>query len=287
MDIRSFLSHIVQLEIRIRKAINTQMHGNFSSIFKGSGLEFSDLRQYHYGDDVRHIDWNTTAKGHGTFVKLFKEEKEQTVFFLLDVSASQLVGKRTKSKLTTLKEVASVLAFSAMQEAGHIGFCAFSDQIEKFIAPGAGKKHGYKTISEIFKLNPTNVGTDLKSGLKFTLQTLKRKSLVFVLSDFIDENYQDLLRALAQKHDLVVIHLQDNMETELPNMGIIPVYDPERRHTTWINTSASSFREQLKANSQEYALLKYKCKQWQADYVSIPSGEDFVPALVKLFNVRK
>ena len=287
MDIQSFLSRIVQLEIRIRKAINTQMHGNFSSIFKGSGLEFSDLRQYHYGDDVRHIDWNTSAKGHGTFVKLFKEEKEQTVFFLLDVSASQLVGKHQKSKLTTLKEVAGVLIFSAMQEASHIGFCAFSDQNEKFIAPGAGKKHGYKTISEIFKLAPESTATDLKAGLKFTLQALKRKSLVFVLSDFIDDHYQDLLRALAQKHDLVVVHLQDNMESDFPKMGIIPVYDPERRQTTWVNTSASSFREQLKENIKDYAVLKNQCKQWQADYVRIPAGEDFVPALVKLFNVRK
>ncbi|MEK6548333.1 MAG: DUF58 domain-containing protein [Bacteroidota bacterium] len=287
MDIRSFLSRIVHLEIRIRKAINTQMHGNFSSIFKGSGLEFSDLRQYHYGDDVRHIDWNTSAKGHGTFVKLFKEEKEQTVFFLLDVSASQLVGKQQKSKLTTLKEVAGVLIFSAMQEASHIGFCAYSDLNEKFIAPGAGKKHGFKTISEIFKLEPVGTGTDLKGGLKFTLQALKRKSLVFILSDFIDENYQDLLRALAQKHDLVVIHLQDDLESELPKMGIVPVYDPERRQTTWVNTSASSFREQLKENINAHAVLKNQCKQWQADYVSIPAGEDFVPALVKLFNVRK
>ena len=287
MDIRSFLSRIVQLEIRIRKAINTQMHGNFSSIFKGSGLEFSDLRQYHYGDDVRHIDWNTTAKGHGTFVKLFKEEKEQTVFFLLDVSASQLVGKRQQSKLNTLKEVAGVLAFSAMQEAGHIGFCAYSDQIEKFMAPGSGKKHGYKTITEIFKVAPVSLGTDLKAGLKFTLGALKRKSLVFVLSDFIDENYQDLLRALALKHDLVVIHLQDTLEVQLPKMGIVPVFDPERRQTTWVNTSSSSFREQLKENVTDLSELKNLCKQWQADYATIRSGEDFVPTLVKLFNVRK
>ncbi|MFM7019341.1 MAG: DUF58 domain-containing protein [Aquirufa sp.] len=287
MDIRSFLSRIVQLEIRIRKAINTQMHGNFSSIFKGSGLEFSDLRQYHYGDDVRHIDWNTTAKGHGTFVKLFKEEKEQTVFFLLDVSASQLVGKRQQSKLNTLKEVAGVLAFSAMQEAGHIGFCAYSDQIEKFMAPGSGKKHGYKAITEIFKVAPVSLVTDLKAGLKFTLGALKRKSLVFVLSDFIDENYQDLLRALALKHDLVVIHLQDTLEVQLPKMGIVPVFDPERRQTTWVNTSSSSFREQLKENVTDLSELKNLCKQWQADYATIRSGEDFVPTLVKLFNVRK
>jgi uncharacterized protein (DUF58 family) len=287
VDIRSFLSRIVQLEIRIRKAINTQMHGNFSSIFKGSGLEFSDLRQYHYGDDVRHIDWNTTAKGHGTFVKLYKEEKEQTVFFLLDVSASQLVGRRQSNKISTLKEVAGVLAFSAMQEAGHIGFCAYSDQIEKFIAPGSGKKHGYKTISEIFRLNPEGIGTDLKAGLKFTLQALKRKSLVFVLSDFIDDNYQDLLRALGQKHDLVVVHIQHSIEHELPKMGIVPVYDPERKQTTWVNTSARAFREQLDDNFNGYAELKTLCKQWHADYVRIQAGEDYVPALVKLFNVRK
>lgn len=287
MDIRSFLSRIVQLEIRIRKAINTQMHGNFSSIFKGSGLEFSDLRQYHYGDDVRHIDWNTTAKGHGTFVKLFKEEKEQTVFFLLDVSASQLVGKSQEIKINTLKDVAGVLAFSAMQEAGHIGFCAYSDQNEKYIAPGSGKKHAYKVISEIFKLAPQGVTTDLKAGLKFTLQALKRKSLVFVLSDFVDDHYQDLLRALAQKHDLVVVHIQDKMESTLPKMGIVPIYDPESRQTTWVNTSNRVFREHLKENAAAYALLKNSCKQWQADYVTIITGEDFVPALVKLFNVRK
>ncbi len=287
MDIRSFLSHIVQLEIRIRKAINTQMHGNFSSIFKGSGLEFSDLRQYHYGDDVRHIDWNTTAKGHGTFVKLFKEEKEQTVFFLLEVSVSQLVGKRHQSKLNTLKEVAGVLAFSAMQEAGHIGFCAYTDQVEKFMAPGSGKKHGYKVISEVFKITPASIGTDLKAGLKFTLEALKRKSLVFVLSDFMDENYHDLLRALALKHDRVVIHLQDSLEYQLPQMGIVPIYDPERRQTTWVNTSSKAFREQLKANVTDQFYLKNLCKQWQADYAAIRSGEDFVPILVKLFNVRK
>lgn len=287
MDIRSFLSRIVQLEIRIRKAINTQMHGNFSSIFKGSGLEFSDLRQYHYGDDVRHIDWNTTAKGHGTFVKLFKEEKEQTVFFLLDVSASQLVGNRQQNKLNTLKEVAGVLAFSAMQEAGHIGFCAYSDQNEKFIAPGSGKKHAYKSISEIFKLAPLSLGTDLKAGLKFTLQALKRKSLVFVISDFIDDNYQELLRAMALKHDLVVIHIQDRLEYAMPKMGIVPVYDPERRQTTWVNTSLRSFRDELNDNLHEASELKNRCKQWQADYVSIAAGEDFVPALVKLFKVRK
>jgi uncharacterized protein (DUF58 family) len=287
MDIRSFLSRIVQLEIRIRKAINTQMHGNFSSVFKGSGLEFSDLRQYHYGDDIRHIDWNTTAKGHGTYVKLFKEEKEQTVFFLIDVSASLLVGREGNSKLNTLKEVAGVLAFSAIQEAGHIGFCAYSDKNEKFMAPGSGKKHGYRVISELFKLNPENTGTDLKSGLRFTLQTLNRKSLVFVLSDFLDEGYDDLLKAIAKKHDLIVIQFHDKQELDMPNFGIIPIFDPESRTTTYVNTASKAFKSLLTGNENRLQALKQQCKQWQADYVSIQTGKDFVPALVKLFRVRK
>ena len=288
MDIRAFLSHIVQLDIRIRKAINTQMHGNFSSVFKGSGLEFSDLRQYQYGDDVRHIDWNSTAKGHSTFIKLFKEEKEQTVFFLLDVSASQNIRNGEDSKLKTLKEVAGVLTFSAMQEAGNIGLCCYSDKNEKFIAPGAGKKHGYQVINELFKLIPENTGTDLKQALKFTLQVLKRKSLIFVLSDFIDDDYHDLLRAMSKKHDLVIIQINSDVELKLPAMGIIPIYDPEKRKTTWVNTSTKSFKtllaHEIQANAQD---LNDLCKQWQANYIQIKAGGDFVPSLIKLFRIRK
>lgn len=287
MDIKSFISRIVQLEIRIRKAINTQMHGNFSSVFKGSGLEFSDLRQYQYGDDVRHIDWNTTAKGHGTFIKLFKEEKEQIAFFLVDVSGSLKVGKGNLSKLETIKEVAGVLAFSAMQEAGHIGLCCFSDKNEKYIAPRAGKKHGYQIISDLFTLEPENTGTDLKAGLLFTLQTLKRKSLIFVLSDFIDEGYHDLLRAMSQRHDLVVLHVQDNKEMRLPSMGIIPIYDPEQRKTTWVNTSSKQFKALHEQLAKSKRSLQTLCKQGRANYVPIRVGEDFVPALVRLFSIRK
>lgn len=287
MDIRSFLTHVVNLEIRIRKAINTQMHGNFSSVFKGSGLEFSDLRQYQYGDDVRHIDWNTSAKGHGTFIKLFKEEKEQTVFFLLDVSASGNIGRMGKSKLATMKEVSAVLSLSAMKEASHIGFCCYSDKNEKFMAPAAGKKHGFKAISELFKLEPENKGTNLKEGLKFLMQVLKRKSLIFVLSDFIDSGYEDVLKAAANKHDLVIIHINDRQELQLPAMGIIPIYDPERNKTTWVNTSSKSFKKLLhEANEQKGAVLKKLCKQWRADYISIKAGEDFVPSLIQLFNTR-
>ena len=288
MDIRSFFTHVVNLEIRIRKAINTQMHGNFSSVFKGSGLEFSDLRQYQYGDDVRHIDWNTSAKGHGTFVKLYKEEKEQTVFFLLDVSASGNIGRQEKSKLSTMKEVTAVLALSAMKEASHIGFCCYSDKNEKFMAPAAGKKHGFKAISELYKLEPESKGTDIKGALLFLSQVLKRRSLIFILSDFIDNGFEDFLKATANKHDLVVIQINDKQELKLPSMGIIPIFDPERNRTTWVNTSSKSFKQLLwEETENKGSRLKKWCKQWSADYISIQAGEDFVPALIKLFNTRK
>ncbi len=288
MDIRSFFTHVVNLEIRIRKAINTQMHGNFSSVFKGSGLEFSDLRQYQYGDDVRHIDWNTSAKGHGTFVKLYKEEKEQTVFFLLDVSASGNIGRQEKSKLSTMKEVTAVLALSAMKEASHIGFCCYSDKNEKFMAPAAGKKHGFKAISELYKLEPESKGTDIKGALLFLSQVLKRRSLIFILSDFIDNGFEDFLKATANKHDLVVIQINDKQELKLPSMGIIPIFDPERNKTTWVNTSSKSFKQLLwEETENKGSRLKKWCKQWSADYISIQAGEDFVPALIKLFNTRK
>jgi uncharacterized protein (DUF58 family) len=206
----------------------------------------------------------------------------------LDVSASQNIRNGEDSKLKTLKEVAGVLTFSAMQEAGNIGLCCYSDKNEKFIAPGAGKKHGYQVINELFKLIPENAGTDLKQALKFTLQVLKRKSLIFVLSDFIDADYHDLLRAMSKKHDLVIIQINSDVELKLPAMGIIPIYDPEKRKTTWVNTSSKSFKslltQEIHTNAQD---LNDLCKQWQANYIQIKAGDDFVPSLIKLFRIRK
>ena len=288
MDIRSFLNKANQIEIRIRKAINTQMHGNYASVFKGSGIEFNDLRQYQYGDDVRHIDWNSSAKGHGTFVKIFREDKEQTVFFVLDASASNEIGSAKGSKMDSIKEIASVLSLSAIQEAGHIGFCCFTDKIEKFMAPAPGKKHGYKVISELFKFEPEGKKTDIKEALRFTLNILKRKSLVIIISDFIDQNYEDILTSLANKHDVVALQIQDQNELHVPKLGIIPIYNPETGKTSYINSSSKSFKKLLQKQfihrADELAAI---CLKQKIDYVRIFSGEDYVQALVKLFTIRK
>ena len=288
MNPNEFLAKLYKYEIKIRKAVTSQMRGNFHSIFKGSGLEFSDLRLYQYGDDVRLIDWNTSAKGHGTFVKIFKEEKEQTVFFVVDVSASQNVGRSDHSKLDTVKEICGVLTLSAIKEASHVGLLCFSDQKEKYIKPANTLKHGYRTILELFKLKTESTGTNLKKMILFALDVLKRRSLVILVSDFIDSGYEENLKALARRHDLIVIHLYDQRETNLPRLGIIPVFDTESRKTIWVNASSNWFRNRMKnlfeKNSEQ---LDQICKQNRANYLAIDASEDYVPKLIKLFKVRK
>lgn len=284
---QDLIARLQKYEIRIRKAVNGQMHGNFRSVFKGSGLEFTDVRLYQYGDDVRLIDWNTSAKGHGTFIKLFREEKEQTVFFMVDVSASQGVGTSDRSKLDTTKEISGVLALSAIKEASHVGLYCFSDKKEKYLKPTNSLKHGYQLILELFRLRPESVRTNLNQAILFALNVLKRRSVVILLSDFIDAGYEHALKALARKHDLVVIHLYDQREVNLPRLGIIPVLDQETRRTVWVNTSSPRFQSQMQTVfTDNQRRLEQLCKQYKANYLAVDSQEDYVPKLVRLFQVR-
>jgi uncharacterized protein (DUF58 family) len=283
-----FLGKIRKYEIRMRKAVTSERHGNFHSVFKGSGLEYDDLRLYQYGDDVRAIDWNTSAKGHGTFVKIFKEDKEQTAFFMLDVSASQQVGEAGKLKIDVAKEICGVLALSAIQEATRVGLLCFSDRNERYIRPSDGMKHGYGVISELYKLNPESAKTNVSEAILVTLNVLKRKSLIFLISDFIDENYHHNLKALARKHDLIVIHLYDEREISLPKLGIIPVYDAEKQSTVWVNTSAGNYRHGMANRFEKRSTeLKKLCHQNRADYIAINTQTDYVPELIHLFKVRR
>ena len=285
---REIFARLRKYEIKIRKAVNAQMRGDFHSVFKGSGLEFSDVRSYQYGDDVRSIDWNVSAKGHGTFVKIFREEKEQTVFFMVDVSASQEIGKRSRRKLDVTKEICGVLALSAVKEASQVGLYCFTDRKERYIRPGKGIKQGYAVVTGLFNLRPVSTKTDLAQAIRFGLTILKRKSVVILVSDFIGEDYEHNLKALARKHDLVVVHLYDRRETDLPSLGIIPLYDRESRRTIWLNTSSGAFKRELNGIFRtNQARLEQLCKQYQANYLAINTEEDFVPRLVKLFKVRK
>ncbi len=285
---KELLKKLRKYEIQIRKFINTHMQGDFHSVFKGSGLEFDDVRAYQYGDDIRSIDWHVTAKGHGTYVKTYREEKEQTVFFVLDVSASQEIGNPGKEKIQIAKEICAVLALSALKESSEVGLICFSDQKEKYVKPNKGMKHAYQIFSEIFSLVPSSIKTDISRAILYTLNLLKRKSIVIFISDFIDEGFDKNLKALARKHDLVVIHVSDKRETNLPKLGIVPLYDKESGKTLWLNTSSGYFRNDLDNTfSGKQKVLEDLCRRHNADYLQVDTDEDYVPKLIKLFKVRK
>ena len=285
---KEIINKLNKYEIKIRKAVNSHLNGNFSSIFKGTGLEFSDLRTYQYGDDVRAIDWVASAKGQGTYVKIFKEEKEQTVFFMLDVSGSQDVGKKGNLKLDTARELCGVLTLAAIKETSQVGVYCFSDEKEAYIKPDVGMKQAYNIISRIYKLSPASLKTNLAAAISFTLNILKKKSVVILISDFLDTRYEHNLKALARKHDLVVLHVYDKREITLPDLGIIPVMDKESGNVAWVNTNSGTFKRQLRETFEEnrQKLQKF-CVQNRANYLDIESGSDYVASLIQLFRVRK
>ena len=274
-------------EIQIRRALNSQMQGDFRSIFKGSGLEFDDVRSYQYGDDVRTINWNVTAKGHGTYVKTFREEKEQIVYFILDISASQEIGSKGRQKMDIGKEICGILAVSAIKESSQVGLLAYTDRKEKFIKPGKGANHAYEILANLYRLKPQSKKTDLASAFKFALNIIKRKSVIILISDFIDTDYRHNLKALARRHDLVVIQLSDLRESNLPNLGLVPLKDKESGRTIWVNTAGKRFREKMQNRFSESANdLADFCMRQNANYLSVRTDEDYVPKLIKLFKVR-
>lgn len=284
---RELLKKLRRYEIQIRKAINSQMQGDFHSIFKGTGLEFDDVRPYQYGDDIRTIDWHVSAKGHGTFVKTFKEEKEQTIFFILDVSGSQSIGSPGKTKFDIGTEICGVLALSGAKESSQVGLICYSDQREQYIKPKKGIGQAYQIISHLERLDPKSSKTNLAKAISFALNSIRRRSVIVMISDFIDEGYHRNLQSLARKHDLVVIHVSDKRETDLPRLGIIPVLDKESKQTHWINTSFGEFRERLStSHAQRQEEMKKFSRKHQINYVNVSTDEDFVPKLLRLFKVR-
>ncbi|MBV6645151.1 MAG: DUF58 domain-containing protein [Cyclobacteriaceae bacterium] len=284
---KEILKKLRKYEIRVRKAINSQMQGDFQSIFKGSGLEFDDVRTYQYGDDIRTIDWNVTAKGHGTYVKTFKEEKEQTVFFVLDVSASQEIGKAGNQKIDIGKEITALLSLSALKENSQVGVLCYSDQKEKYIKPAKGARHSYEIVNALFTLKTQSRKTNLSAAIRYTLDILKRKSVIFLISDFVDENYIHQLKGMARKHDLIVIQLFDQRESAFPSLGIVPLYDKESGKNIWVNTSSSHFRKIISKtyikNTEE--LVDF-CHRNDTSYLAVDTHDDYVPKLIKLFKYR-
>ena len=285
---KDLLKKLQKFELRIRKVIDTQMQGDFHSVFKGTGLEFDDVRAYQYGDDVRSIDWNVSAKGHGTFVKTYKEEKEQSVFLILDVSGSQTIGPEKQQKIDIGKEICGILALTAARQSASIGLICISDQKEKFVRPGKGIEQAYALVKTLYELKPQSTRTNLSAGIKTALSVIKRRSMLLLISDFIDRNYEKEITMLARKHDLIVVQLMDQREQHFPGLGIIPLRDAESGQVSWVNTSSEAFRQKylndLALNREN---LQNLCRRHKADYLAIDTSGDYVLQLVNLFQIRK
>lgn len=242
MDTKELLKKVRKIEIKTRRLSDHLFGGEYHSTFKGRGMTFSEVRQYQFGDDVRAIDWNVTARYNEPFVKVFEEERELTMMLLVDVSGSELFGTTNQFKKEVVTEISATLAFSAMQNNDKVGLILFSDEVELFIPPKKGKSHVLRIIRELLEFEPKSNKTDISEALKFLTNVMKKKSIVFVLSDFISDSYADTLKIVGNKHDVTGIRVYDEKEEYIPNLGVIQVQDAEDGSVQLVNTSSKEVR---------------------------------------------
>ena len=285
---KKILQKVRRIEIKTRGLVNDLFGGEYHSIFKGRGMTFSEVREYNPGDDIRLIDWNVTARTGSPFVKVFEEERELTVFLVVDISASGEFGSGSQLKRDYGAEVASVLGFSAIKNNDKVGLILFSDRVEKYIIPKKGKSHVLRVIRELLYTVPKGSKTSIKVALDYLLKVAKRKCVVFLISDFLDEGYLRSLKIANKKHDLITIQLLDPAELELPDMGLLKVEDPETGETLWIDTSSQKSMKQLRKEiGIKQSNFRKEIKKSGIDLISISTDEDFVDPLMSFFKSRE
>ncbi|MBK78351.1 MAG: DUF58 domain-containing protein [Flavobacteriaceae bacterium] len=287
MDTKELLKKVRKIEIKTRRLSDNLFGGEYQSTFKGRGMTFSEVRQYNYGDDVRSIDWNVTARYNEPFVKVFEEERELTLMLIVDVSGSEMFGTKTQLKKEIITEISATLAFSALQNNDKVGLLLFSNQVELYIPPKKGKSHILRIIRELLEFKPKNKLTDINISLEFLSGILKKKSIVFVLSDFMDDKYEKTLSIMAKKHDLTGIRVFDPKDELIPNLGLIQINDSETGEIKWINTQSSSVR---KAYSNHYhknvSFFESVLKKNGVGILSCRVDESYVKKLLNFFNSR-
>ena len=288
METSELLKKVRQIEIRTRRLSQNIFAGQYHSAFKGRGMAFSEVREYQYGDDVRDIDWNVTARFHKPFVKVFEEERELTVMLLVDVSGSLDFGTVRQTKRDMVAEIAATLAFSAIQNNDKIGVIFFSDKIEKYIPPKKGRKHILYIIREMLDFKPESLRTDVAMAVEFLTRVMKRSCTAFMLSDFfVRKEFTDQLTIANQKHDVVAIQVYDQRAKELPNVGLMRIRDAETGHEMVIDTSSKRLRHAHTAYwFKRQAQLKQTFTKSNVDMVSISTGDDYVKSLKMLFDMR-
>ncbi len=288
METKELLKKVRHLEIRTRGLVNQVFSGEYHSVFKGRGMTFSEVREYQMGDDIRTIDWNVTARFNHPFVKVFEEERELTVMLLVDMSGSQFFGSQGQLKRDIAVEISAILAFSAMKNNDKVGALLFSDQIEQFIPPRKGRSHALRIVRELISFEPIQSATSIQTALEYLNRVLKKRSIVFVISDFMDEGYETALRIAGRRHDLIGISLVDPRETELPKVGLMTIRDAETGEQRWIDTSDARLRAGYQAyrrsvlDSRRTLFLKAKL-----DAIEVQLGQSYMKPLTDFFRLRE
>lgn len=289
MDSNELLKKVRKIEIKTKGLSQNIFAGEYHSAFKGRGMTFSEVREYQYGDDIRDIDWNVTARHNRPYVKVFEEERELTVMLMVDVSGSKDFGAVGEVKREFMAEIAATIAFSAIQNNDKVGVVFFSDKIEKFIPPKKGKKHILLVIRELLDFQPENRGTDINMAMEFLTSAIKKRCTTFVISDFIDDthDYYKSMSIANNKHDVIALQVYDKREAELPDVGLMRVLDSETGEERWINTSSKKTRQAYQKwwfnRQQRMNITAQRCK---VDLASMATNEDYVKTLMSLFKKR-
>ena len=287
METKDLLKKVRKIEIKTRRLTNNIFGGEYHSAFKGRGMTFSEVRNYQFGDDVRTIDWNVTARYNEPFVKVFEEERELTLMLLVDVSGSEFFGTDNVLKKNIVTEISATLAFSALQNNDKVCLILFSDEVELYIPPSKGKTHVLRIIRELIEFKPKSKKTDISEALQFLIGVIKKKSIAFILSDFISENYEKTLKICAKKHDLTGIRIFDKIEESIPNIGIISMFDQETEEVKMIDTSSHSLRKKYelfnKVNSKRFNQVFSK---HGAGTLNCRTDESYVKKLLSYFKTR-
>lgn len=284
---KEILKKVRKIEIRTKGMVNSLFGGEYQSAFKGRGMEFSEVREYHFGDDIRQIDWNVTARTGDAFIKVFEEEREQTLMLCVDISPSGVFGSRSQSKMDLSIEVCAVLAFSAIKNGDKVGLVLFTDRIEKVIPPKKGRLHVLRLIRELLTAEPEGSGTDLSEALSYVNRLLNRRAIVVMASDFQDSGYDKQLKITNRKHDLVNLMINDPLEDELPDLGIIPLHDAESGEEVLVDTSSKKVRETYrKRRYVEKAKLRDHFTRMKVDAIELHTNESYVRPLMDFFHRR-
>ena len=281
------LKKVRLIEIKTRHIVNNLFGGEYHSAFKGMGMEFAEVREYTPGDDIRAIDWNVTARTGKPFIKKYDEERELTVMLIIDVSASGFFGTGESLKSDIMIELASILSFSAIKNNDKVGLLLFSDQIEEFIPPNKGKSHVLRVIREMIYHKAKDRKTDISVALEHIQKVLKRKSIIFLLSDFWDDSYQQSMKLINKKHDLINIQILDKAEITIPKLGLVKLHDVETQSSIWIDTNHKSLQNIPPNNIRnKNDIIKKFCKNNNIDFISIDTSEGYLNPLEQFFNSR-